>query len=367
VTILDDAAIIHPPLRVGVIGLGWAGQQHLAAYSALPDVTVVAIAGKETELGARLASEYAVPQVFEDWEDLVALEGLDAVSVAVPTFLHAPIAIAALQRGLHVLSEKPIARTGDEGQLMVDAARRAGRVLDVAFNHRRRGDIQALRAVIASGDIGEPYHARASWMRRRGIPKLGSWFTNREMAGGGPLADIGVHVIDYALHLLGEPTVVSVTAASYAALGPRGLGGDDRPTADASTSAFEVEDFVSAFLRLSTGVTLVLETSWAAYRDPADLMDFSVLATDGGAELSVRGGANPLGELRVFRDVDGEEADYTVTAEEGRAHRAVVDDFIAVVRDPALWAENDGSLALGRARIIDACYRSAAEGREVML
>src|SRR5262249_47494075 len=160
---------------------------HMAAYDALPETELVAIAGLEERPRRELADRYRVEQDVADWRELLALDGLDAVSVAVPTFLHAPIAIAALERGLHVLSEKPIARNGAEGAAMVAAARAAGRVLDVAFNHRQRGDIQRLKHLIDEGRLGRPYYAKAWWLRRTGIPTLGSWFTSAELAGGGPL------------------------------------------------------------------------------------------------------------------------------------------------------------------------------------
>lgn len=354
------------PLRVGVIGIGWAGQQHLAGYQALPNVEVVALAGKETDLLKSLGENHGVRLLFENWEDLVALPDLDAVSIAVPTFLHSPIAIAALERGLHVLTEKPLARNSAEGRQMVEAARAAGRVLDVVFNHRLRGDIQTLAGIIRQGELGRPYYAKASWMRRRGIPLLGSWFTNQEMSGGGPLADIGVHVLDYALFLLGEPRVTSVNAVTYAELGHRNIGGSARPTAIAPGSAFEVEDFAAAFMRLSTGGTLVLETSWAAFRAPEDLLDFSVFGTEGGAELKAVGATqSPVADLFVYRDADGEIADYSPEAEPGQAHEGVVENFVRVLRTPGEWAANDGSLALERARVIDACYQSAAEKKEI--
>ena len=357
------------PLKVGVVGIGWAGQQHLKAYSGIPGVEIVALAGMEEELLLSLATEYAIPNTFARWEDLIELEGLDAVSVAVPTFLHAPIAVAALDRGLHVLSEKPLARTAEEGQTMVDAARRNGRVLDVAFNHRRRGDIQKLKSVIDSGELGRPYYAKASWLRRSGIPLLGSWFTNPELAGGGPLADIGVHVLDYALHLLGEPKVVSVTAATHAELGPRGRGGNARYTAMKADHPFEVEDFASAFLRLEGGATLLIEAGWASYREEEDLLDFTVYATDGGASLRAVGASmTPVADLHVYTEKDGENADYVLEAEPGRGHQAVVEEFVEAVRGgEAGWGAVDGSVALNRAQIIDACYRSAREQREVAL
>jgi len=356
-------------LRVGVVGIGWAGQQHLKAYDSLPGVRIVSLAGMEQELRDSLQAEYSIPNAFADWKDMLEHGGLDAISVAVPTFLHAPIAVAALERGIHVLSEKPIARNAAEGQAMVDAARKAGRVLDVAFNHRRRGDIQALKGVIDDGGLGRPYYAKASWLRRSGIPTLGSWFTNPELAGGGPLADIGVHALDYALHLLGEPKVVAVSAATHSELGPQGRGGGKEYSALASAHAFEVEDFASAFLRLEGGGTLLIEASWATYRETDDLLDFTIYGTDGGAELKVQGAPFPaVGQLRVFTDKDGESADYVPPVLPGRAHDAVVEDFITAVRGgEAVWGEHDGSLALYRAQIIDACYQSALEQREVRL
>jgi predicted dehydrogenase len=356
-------------LRVGVVGIGWAGQQHLKAYGSLDGVRIVSLAGMEQELRESLQAEYSIPNAFADWKDMLDHGGLDAISVAVPTFLHAPVAVAALERGIHVLSEKPIGRNAAEGRAMVDAARKAGRVLDVAFNHRRRGDIHALKGVIEDGGLGRPYYAKASWLRRSGIPTLGSWFTNPELAGGGPLADIGVHALDYALHLLGEPKVVAVSAATHSELGPQGRGGGKEYSALASTHAFQVEDFASAFLRLEGGGTLLIEASWATYRETDDLLDFTVYGTDGGAELKVQGAPfPPVGQLRVFTDRDGESADYVPPVLPGRAHDAVVEDFITAVRGgQAVWGEHDGSLALYRAQIIDACYQSALEQREVRL
>ena len=354
-------------LKVGVVGIGWAGQQHLEAYSKIDGVEIVAAAGMEEELLTAMEAQYSIPNAFARWEDMLELEGLDAISVAVPTFLHAPIAIAALEKGIHVLSEKPIARNAVEGQAMVDAARTAGRVLDVAFNHRRRGDIQALKSVIDQGELGRPYYAKAAWLRRQGIPTLGSWFTNPELAGGGPLADIGVHVLDYALHLLGEPKVLAVSASTHSELGPRGLGGMVGYKASSSSNKFEVEDFSSAFLRLEGGATLVIEAGWASYRHPDDEISFLVYGTDGGADLKVTGGKQDS-TLHVFKDNGDENADYLPAVGVHGMHQQVVEDFVAAVRGgESEWVRHDGSLALNRAQIIDACYQSALEGREVRL
>jgi predicted dehydrogenase len=338
----------------------------MAAYDALPGVELVAIAGMEDGPRAELGEQYGIERLHRDWKDLVAEGDLDVVSVAVPTFLHAPIAVGALDAGIHVLSEKPIARTAAEAQTMVDAAHRSGRVLEVAFNHRRRGDIEALKAAIDSGQIGRPYHARAIWLRRAGIPALGSWFTNREMAGGGPLIDIGVHVLDYALHLFGEPRVEAVSAVTHAELGVRGRGGSSASAKQHVDSAYEVEDLASLLLRLEGGGSIVLETSWAAYRPAGDEFGITLYGTEGGADLRVVDYA-PSGELTIFTGEGEQSEDITVTADPGRGHLAVVETFLEHVADEANWSHWDGSLALDRARVIDAAYESARIGAEVRL
>ncbi|QEW03739.1 Gfo/Idh/MocA family protein [Microbacterium lushaniae] len=354
------------PLRVAVVGLGWAGQQHIAAYAANPDVDLVAIAGLEDAPRAELAEKFGIPVAVADWQELFSSTPLDAVSVAVPTFLHAPIAIAALQRGIHVLSEKPIARSAAEAAEMVSAARTAGRVLQVAFNHRQRGDVRALAAEVASGALGRIYHVRASWLRRSGIPALGSWFTSRELAGGGPLVDIGVHMIDAVLDLMGEPRVLSASAVTHAEFGPRGLGGPDAATGGKqfTGSAFDVEDFATVLLRLEGGASVALDTSWASYRPEGDEFGFVVYGTEGGAELRVVDYA-PATDVPLYAGTTEAVADRVLPGGVPAGHQGVVDEFVRTIRTPALWAASDGSIAARRAAIIDACYRSAAEGREV--
>jgi predicted dehydrogenase len=355
------------PLRAGVIGLGWAGRQHAAAYHALPGVELVAVASQEAPARAAVAAALGVAQQFAGWEDLLATEGLDAVSVAVPTFLHAPIAVAALERGIHVLSEKPMARSVAEATRMVAAARAAGRVLQVAFNHRRRGDIQALKAVIDAGRLGRPYYAKAWWLRRTGIPTLGSWFTSAELAGGGPLVDIGIHVLDYSLFLLGNPEVTAVSAATYDLLGSAGFGSDPGSSKTGVTGArtFDVEDLASVFMRLRDGGTLLVEASWAAHRSDRDEFGITIYGTEGGAELVVRD-MEPSGTLRIFSDDGGVPAETRLAAPPGLGHRAVVAQFVETIRS-GHWSDADGSGAAGLARVVDACYRSSAEQREIRL
>jgi predicted dehydrogenase len=340
-------------IRVGVVGAGWAGQQHLKGYAALPDVEIVALAAMEADQVAELQAEYGIPTTFARWEDMLETVELDAVSIATPTFLHAPVAIAALERGTHVLTEKPIAAGVDDARRMVEASRASGRVLQVVFNHRLRGDIAELSRIIESGELGTPYVAKAGWSRRSGIPGSG-WFARKELSGGGPLLDLGVHVIDYALHLLGEPEVATVSASTYAELGTKAMEG------------FDVEDIALAFVRLKNGVTLTLETSWDSFSRHENVYWMTVYGTDGGAELRVVD--YETSEFTVFRNEDGVVADYDATPGENGGHDQVVAEFVTAIRGGETeWVKHDGSLGLRRAEVIDACYRSAESGHEVAL
>lgn len=352
-------------LRVGVIGLGFAGQAAMKGFLEIPDVEVIALAGLEKDKLEELGNEHGIPHLYEKWEDLVERDDLDAVSIATPTHLHKPVAVAALQRGLHVLCEKPIGRTAAEGEAMVQAAKDAGRVLKVIFNHRERGDVAVLKRQIDDGQLGRVYYAKAHWMRRNGIPGMGSWFTNREMSGGGPLIDLGVHILDMALYLIGEPRVESVSASTFAELGPRGLGGSSYDTKHKVGSAYEVEDLATAFLRLEGGGALQLETSWATFRQPGDSFGVELYGTDGGAKIDVQNYKTD-DTLRIYTDVGGVPGEVRPLVTRGRGHRAVVDEFVDIVRSGD-WSATVGREALKRAQIIEACYTSALEGREVVL
>jgi predicted dehydrogenase len=335
----------------------------LKGFSQLADVDIVALAGLETDRLAELGKQYEIPYLYERWQDLVDRDDLDVVSVATPTHLHAPIGIAALEAGRHVLCEKPLARTGDEAQRMVEAAIKANRVLRVCFNHRQRGDVQVLKRHIDEGRLGRIYYAKAHWLRRNGIPGLGSWFTNREMAGGGPLIDLGVHMLDMALYLLGEPKVLSVSASTFAELGTRGLGGAPWSSKTIVGSAYEVEDLATAFLRLEGGGVLTLETSWATFREMGDHFGVTLYGTDGGAEIGVKNYATE-DTLRIYTDVSGAPAEIRPQVMRGGGHMTVVREFVEAIRSGD-WSAHVGRDGLARARIIDACYQSALEGREV--
>jgi predicted dehydrogenase len=351
-------------LRVGVIGLGFAGTAALMGFGQLPEVEVVALAGQEEERLAELGAAHGIPNLVHDYRDLLELD-LDAVSVAAPNSLHAPIVIGALDRGFHVLCEKPLARSAAEAELMVEAANRNDRVLDVVFSHRRRGDVQVVKETVDAGKLGDVYYAKAWWMRRRGIPGLGSWFVSKDTAGGGCLIDLGVHVLDMSLYLLGEPEVLTVSASTFDELGRRGIGFSPRSRKTGSGNAFEVEDLATAFLRLSNGATLQLETSWATHSSWQDDYGVALYGTEAGAEIKVNNYAT-MDTLRIYTNLDGEPVEIEPELAPMSFHAGVVRDFVDHVLGGD-WGRHRGTEGLRYARIIDACYRSAAEGRELAL
>jgi predicted dehydrogenase len=352
-------------LRVGVIGAG-IGATHLAAYNQLPQVEVVALAGLDDDRVRRVAAEYHVPQTYREYEQLLAAPGIDAVSVCLPNLLHAPVSIAALQAGKHVLVEKPLARNVDESLAMIGAAREADRVLMVSFDKRYRGDVQWIKQYIDSGALGKIYYAKAHWMRRSGIPRLGSWFVSKEQAGGGPLIDLGVHVLDIAMYLMGEPRPLSVSGNVYAEFGPRGLKNwVGRQQFTNERLPYEVEDLATAFVRLEGGATLLLEASWGTHSSAGDDFGVTLYGTEGGVELFVRdyGYDNTV---RVFTDVGGVPTDMAPRIPKGRGHLHVIERFAAAVLDgaPAIPSPEEG---MRRVEVIAACYQSAQEGREVTI
>lgn len=355
-------------LRAGVVGLGWAGQQHMKGYLEAENADLVAICGMEDDVAARLSKQMNIPFTYRGLDRLLAEAELDVVTIATPTSLHAPMAIQALDAGVHVLSEKPIAQTAAKAAEMVAASQRNNRVLDISYNHRRRGVVTALKQAIDDGMLGEVYYAKAGWVRRRGIPGLGTWFTRKDSSGGGPLMDIGVHMADMAMHLLGEPQISTVTASTYAEFGPRGLGGSAgyRGVALDDAPDYEVEDLATTFCRLDSGATLVLEASWAQWV-PHDLCFVDLYGSVAGAHLEWGGpesGEN--GQLVIMTDVAGRPAEIRPIIPPSGGHTGCVVDFCDTVAS-GRWDGVHGELSLTRARLIDAAYASAGVRREVAL
>src|SRR3954453_13941665 len=210
-------------IRIGIIGCG-IGDFHAEAYLLDGRAEVITLAGLDIDRCLEVCKKNHIPEHTTNYEEILTRADIDAVSIAVPNYLHKPIALAALRAGKHVLLEKPIALDASEGEEIVAAPAEAGRVLGIAFSRRYRADVQLLKKQVLDGALGDIYYAKAFWMRRAGIPGLGSWFTSNTLPGGGSLIDIGVHVIDMVLYLMGNPEITAVSGATYSKLGPQGRG-----------------------------------------------------------------------------------------------------------------------------------------------
>ncbi len=354
-------------IRVGVIGCG-AGLFHLEGYNAEPRAEIVALAGLDTDRCNSLAARFGIPRVYREYQELLAQDDIDAVSIAVPNFLHKPVAIAALEAGKHVLIEKPLARNTAEGIAMVEAAEKAGKILAVSFQRRTRHDIEIVRDQIQSGALGRVYYSKAWWMRRSGIPGLGSWFTSKEAAGGGPLIDLGVHVIDMALYCMGNPKVTHVSAATYAEIGTQGKGNwVGRRTSQSSDDPikYEVEDLATAFLRFEDGGTMIVEASWASYTEMDDDFGVQFYGSEGGARIFSKRYAD-VDTLDLFSGIGNTTADTHPRLVARPGHEEIVRGFVdgILLGTPV---SPDGEEGLDRVRLIDAIYKSAELGREISI
>ncbi len=353
--------------KVGVIGVG-VGSAHIGGYLALPEAELVGICDTNPERLKIAGEQHGVPSErrFTKVEDLLAVPGLEAVSVTLPNHLHAPISIQALQAGKHVLCEKPLARTADEAQSIVDAAAAANRTLMVCFNYRYRADARWLKALSENGQMGDVYFAKALWSRNTGIPGAGTWFTQKALSGGGPLIDLGVHVLDLTLWLMGHPTPVSVSGQTFSKFGPRGRkawGSSARP---AGGGGFDVEDLAAGFVRFADGRALSIETSWASHT-AAGRDDYSVTlyGDEGGGELAVRN-YGQTDTVAYFTEAGGQPVDLRPKLTAGGGHALACAHFVECLRNGQA-PDSPGEQGVVLMKIIDALYESARIGVEVRL
>lgn len=353
-------------LRFGVIGAGAIGIHHMEAIRTSPRGELAAIAETSPQRLQEAAKRFGIADGHADYQELLARPDIDAVSIALPNYLHAPVSIAALKAGKHVHLEKPMAMNAAEATQIIAAAKEAHRLFMVGQNWRFNRDAQIMKVLVENGTLGEVYHAKAWWIRRYGIPRIGSWFTQKKFAGGGALLDIGVHFLDLALHLLDNFEPEAVTGSTHARFGPRGLGEGGWGKSEIDKNAvFDVDDYAMALIKLKGGRSLFLEVAWAAHV-PEQTYGVQLFGTDGGAEGF---------PTRIYRRSEslalknaGPSTYEVVTPQltalphtEDRLHHFI---------DCALDAKETlvrPAQSLAVQKIIDAIYESARTGREVRL
>lgn len=274
-------------VQIGIIGAGGIGNEHIKGFQATPGAFVTAVTDVYQPLALERAKQYGIPTVYSTYQELLQDPGIDAVVVAVPNDAHAPIAIEALQAGKHVLLEKPMAINAASAKEIVKAYRKSGKVLMLSHQQRWESVYLQVKEQIDKGAFGRIYNTKAGWMRRKGIPGWGSWFTQMHKAGGGPLIDIGVHMLDLSLHFMGAPKPVSVFGTTYAEFGPKRKGIGDWGKPDWN-GIYDVEDLATALIKLDNGGTITLDVSWAANTSFQDNGPYIYLmGSDGGASLKM--------------------------------------------------------------------------------
>jgi predicted dehydrogenase len=349
-------------LRIGVIGAGSIAGMHLKSYLGNPDVELVAIHDLNLARAQAAADKFGVVRTHADLAGILEDPEVDAVSICTWNNSHASLAIAALDAGKHVLLEKPLSRTVAEAEAIEAAVARSGKVLQVGFVRRFSANAKTLKAFIDAGDLGQIYYAKATNLRRLGNP--GGWFADSARSGGGPLIDIGVHVLDLCWYLMGNPKAVTVSGTSYSRLGNRAnitnLARYKVSDYDPETS--DVEDLVTALVRFENGASLLLETSYSLHTSE-DQLGVSVYGDKGGADLEPK--LRMVSEshdtvLNIAPQVDL----LTFNFDEGFQNE--IDHFVAVCQGTA-----DPVAPVGHGveimRILNAIYESAALGHEVVL
>lgn len=276
--------MIMKRLNVGIIGAGSISGVHFDAYYNNSNVQIYAVCDLNEQRAAEKAARYGAEKVFTDYRELLADPHIDAVSICTWNNSHAEISIAALEAGKHVLCEKPLCKTVEEALAVEEAVRRTNRVYQVGFVRRCATNTKALKQFIDAGDLGEIYYAKASCIRRLGNP--GGWFADVERSGGGPLIDLGVHIIDICWYLMGKPKVKSISGNVYHKLGNRAniKHLTFYTAADYDANKNTVEDSANALIRFENGASLMVDVSFTLHAKK-DELSVKLFGTKGGAEL----------------------------------------------------------------------------------
>ena len=345
-------------LKVGVIGLGGIANTHVPGWNASPYAEIVAGADINPAVFPSWKEKYGLTRFTEISADLFNDPEIDIIDICTPNMFHAPLAIAAMQAGKHVICEKPLAPTPDAIRQMMAARDKSGKLLMTAQHFRFRAVSQAVKAEVDSGVLGSIYHARAWMLRRSGLPTSPT-FLYMQNAGGGPTIDIGVHILDLTLWLMGHPKPVTVSGVSRVELAHQ---------PDAFTSwgrqpvpqDMNVEDFAAAFVRFENGATLILEVSWLLHHNaPGEDARLWLYGNQGGLEWPQ---ANFMSSNNKTRQLYNRTLQLTSDTMEPHALECV--EFARAVAE-GLPSPVPAEHSLYVQTILDGIYRSQAAGAEV--
>ena len=343
--------------KVAMIGTGSICQsKHIPAYVNHPDAEIVAICDINPDALQKVGDNLGLDKKdrYLDYNELLKRNDFEMVDICTPNYVHKDPAVKALLAGKHVIVEKPIAMNAEEATEMCAAAKKAGKLLMCAQCMRWKAEGAALKRFIDAGQMGEIYYARVQALRRRGVPSWGV-FIDKEKQGGGPLIDIGVHILDLTLYLMGHPKPIAASGKCYTKFGTKkGTFGAWGPW---DYDNYTVEDFATGLIRFDNGATLVIESSFCANIEK-DVFNTSLMGTEGGCEFS---------PIKMYREECQTLLDVTpVYLKQVDIHRAEINDFIDAVRT-GKPSPVPGEQALMTTKILDAIYKSSDEGKEVLI
>lgn len=345
-------------LNVAIIGTGWPGQQHAIALRSSERGHLYACADLDEKRRSSFVSEFTPKKAVADYDELLTDSKLDAVMICLPNFLHFPASLAALEAGKHVFCEKPPTLNSAEMKVLRDEARTRSLVYFFGRQFRFTSGMLATKRLIDDGRLGKIYHARATWVRSRGIPVgIGGWFTEKKRSGGGALIDIGVHALDSVWYLMGTPRPVSVSAGVFRNFEHL-----------VQAPVFDVEDAAFGFIRFENGAVVQLETSWAGNL-PDDIPEGKYFGreTNNSIVYGTKGTVR-LKPLTLFEDQGGAlvtvPIEHDSESENDSSFARQLENFLAAVRSEA-EPINNVEQAVELMEMIDAIYASSELGREV--
>ncbi len=345
-------------LRVGLIGAGAVSSWHMRGWTELANPDIVAIADVSQPARESTAAEFAVDKnaLYEDYREMLDKVELDAVDICVPNAFHRDCTVAAFEAGCHVLVEKPIAISAAQAEEMIAAGHEAGKLLMVAQVMRYRWDGATMVAWADAGSLGEVYWGRLSHHRARGVPDMKS-FLDPSLCGGGPVYDLGVHLLDLALRCMGFPEPATVSAATYLALAnrPSVMAHDPKDYGNP-------EEMAGAFIRFKNGASLWLETSWAlnVADEWCDDRQMLLCGTEGGLQLF------PPTLIREQQQMLVNATPQVQIAVDDNPYKEEIIRFVEAIRRNKP-SPVPGEEALITQRILDAIYESGRIGKEVEL
>lgn len=351
-------------LRIGMIGAGNIAKTHLNAYKLDPRVEIVAIADIDEAKAAKVANEFGIPEYYASVDEMLASCELDAADVCVWNCAHAECTIAALNAGLNVLCEKPMAMNAAEAQAMKDAADRNGKLLMLGFVTRFSSQAKIAKDFIDQGILGDIYYSKATYIRRHGNP--GGWFSDKSRSGGGPIIDIGVHPLDLTRYLMGNPKPVSVYAVTSDNLhkdrASLKTSVDWKPEgADPKKDICDVESLGTGIIRYENGASTLLECSYALHCDDSSQSNGRIL-------YGTKGGIN-LDTMKIYTDVNGFLADVELKSlknynDNKGFFQAEMEHFVDCCLNgtKCISPAEDGVVIM---KILEGLYESARTGKSV--